>query len=307
MEDETKKEKNLNKPKAKEYKYLLIGFSFVLTFLLVAAGYFLRGSIDLKMEINRLTNEISKHEEERIVIKNERSEAKNEANSLKGQIEELERKAKTEERLRRAKSVYKNDKYNFLFYHVSYVSESDLAIYIRNQNKTMEVFKPAKEKYQDGQACGDNERCIVIQGNKYFREPDKITVIDKKYQNIEQAISSLIKEKGFDINNCQLKIEDFEHGKRVWLKLSDEKQVSEEDIKKWEDENGLMNGAYSTRNIVSQEKTKLLCSEYGQPEMPVGKFFIFNEDRKDVFLFYESSDAERWSLIYSDTIQILNL
>ena len=307
MEDETKKEENLNKPKAKEYKYFLIGLSFVLISLLVAAGYFLRGSVGLKTEINRLTNEISKHEEEKIVIKNEKSEVKNEANLFKGQIEELERKAKIEERLKKVKSVYRNDKYNFLFYHVNYVSESDLGVYIRNQGKTMEVFKPTKEKYQDGQACGDNERCIVIQGNKYFREPDKITVIDKKYQNIKQAISSLIKEKGFDINNCQLKIEDFEYGKRVWLKLSDEKQVSEEDIKKWEDENGLMDGAYSTRNIVSQKKTKSLCSEYGQPKMPVAKFFIFYEERKDIFLFYESGNAERTSYIYPDSIQILNL
>ncbi len=41
MEDETKKEENLNKSKAKEYKYFLIGLSFVLISLLVAAGYFL--------------------------------------------------------------------------------------------------------------------------------------------------------------------------------------------------------------------------------------------------------------------------
>jgi len=171
------------------------------------------------------------------------------------------------------------------------------------------ILNPYDGEGRNGQTCEEsfmgNRQCVDVLGNEYVSAYNKITIFERDYDSIEGAIRELLDKEGYNVDNCQIKIKDYEYGKQVILSLSDEQSVSEQEIADWEEVNGPADGAYSPENFVSVKKTKELCSKYTQPQYPSTKRFIFDESRRDIFAFYEDMWTQDGVYFYLDSFQFL--
>ena len=287
---------------------LSISLSLIIIFLLIISVYYIFQNIKLIKIISNLNNQIGILDQANINIKKE---------SLCIQNEPKEEIIQKNEYRFDFNNTYFNSKYNIALQYNKDVPRNDLESILYEDENTIKMLVPVKPKSQDLVDCDDdryaynflykeNINCYEFYNIKYTENSNKITIFENNFENIEKAISDLIIREGGNMKNCELQIEDYKDNKKVTLRLSDSLTPTEKEIEQWVKINGDRAGAYSNEQFVQAEKSEKLCSKFAKSDMPYVSFFIFNENRKDIFIYFEFNYANENTYIDPGSIKFLN-
>ena len=279
---------------------LSISLSLIIVFLLIISVYYIFQNAKLTKIISNLNNQIGILNQANINIKKE---------SLCIQNEPKEEIIQKREYHFDFNNTYFNPKYNITLQYNKDVPHNDLESILFEDKNTIKILVPVKQKNQNPINCDDykgNINCYEFYNIKYFENSNKLTIYENSFNNIKQAISDLIKKEGGDMKNCDLQIEDYKNNKKATLRLSDSLTPTEKEMEQWIKINGDSNGAYSSKQLAQAERSKKLCSKFAQSDMPYVSFFIFNENRKDIFVYFEFNYAIGNEYIDPESIKFLN-
>ncbi len=277
---------------------LSVSLSLIIFFLLIISYYYFSQNIKLIKIISSLNNQIS-------ILKQSYIEDE----SLNIQYKTKKEEAKKNEYHFDFNNTYFNPKYNIALQYNKDVPHNELESILFEDENTIKILVPVKQKNQDIIDCNDyteDINCYEFYNTKYFENTNKITIFENNFEDIEEAITGLILKKGGDMKNCNLQIEDYGDNKKATLRLSDNLAPTEEEIEQWGKINGDDNGAYSFKQLIQAEKSEKLCSKFAQSDMPYVSFFIFNENRKDIFVYFEFNYAIGNEYIDPESIRFLN-
>ena len=277
---------------------LSVSLSLIIFFLLIISYYYFSQNIKLIKIISSLNNQIS-------ILKQSYIEDE----SLNIQDKTKKEEAKKNEYHFDFNNTYFNPKYNIALQYNKDVPHNELESILFEDENTIKILVPVKQKNQDIIDCNDytgDINCYEFYNTKYFENTNKITIFENNFEDIEEAITDLILKKGGDMKNCNLQIEDYGDNKKATLRLSDNLAPTEEEIEQWGKINGDDNGAYSFKQLIQAEKSEKLCSKFAQSDMPYVSFFIFNENRKDIFVYFEFNYAIGNEYIDPESIRFLN-
>ncbi|MCK5466646.1 hypothetical protein KAI56_04120 [Candidatus Parcubacteria bacterium] len=280
---------------------LSVSLSLIIFFLLIISYYYFSQNIKLTKIISSLNNQIRILTQTNVDIK---------SNSLSGQDETKEEIKKNEYRFN-FNNIYLSPKHNITLRYNKDVPHNELESILFENENVIRILIPAKPKNQDIVDCSDDyyynkKICYKFYDIKYFENTNKLTIYENNFNDIKQAISDLIEKEGGDMKNCDLQIENYKDNKKIILKLSDNLTPTEEEVEKWVEINGDKSGAYLNKQFVQAEKSEKLCSKFAQSDMPYVNFFIFNENRKDIFVYFEFNFASEHTYIDPWSIRFLN-